>query len=140
MKANAGRAYGETKLVSFLEKRVAELKTRKTQVAIATEAGFRQPNMLAMVKNGSARLPLDRVQGLALALECDPAFLFRLTLEQMAGESSVSTVEEMFGTILTHNEMTWISEIRQASGDTDPCLTDQARTVVSGMFDCGGNA
>ena len=33
--------------------------------------------MMAMIKSGAAKLPLDRVPALARALECDPAVLFQ---------------------------------------------------------------
>ena len=68
----AAKPYADTRLVKFLEKRILELKPRKTQSAIASEAGFPQTNMLANIKTGANKLPLDRVPGLAKALESDP--------------------------------------------------------------------
>ena len=69
MKKRTGRPYADTRLAAFLEKRILELKPRKSQLQIAAEAGFVQPNMLSMFKNGSNKLPLDRVTGLAKALD-----------------------------------------------------------------------
>lgn len=42
-------------------------------------------NMLSMLKSGSSKLPLDRVASLARALDCDPAYLLRLTLDRWSG-------------------------------------------------------
>ena len=55
------RPYAGTRLAKFLETRVLVLRPRKSQIEIATEVGFVNPNMLAMIKNGSTKLPLDRV-------------------------------------------------------------------------------
>lgn len=134
MKKTAGRPYADTRLAHFLEKRILELRPRKTQIAIAAEAGFVQPNMLAMIKNGSNKLPLDRVPGLAKALECDPKSLFLMAMEQLAGDTTAQAVREIFGTVVTRNETAWIEEIRKASGNTDPGLTSKARAVIWGTF------
>lgn len=61
MKINTGRPYEDTQLAKYLEKRILQLRSRKTQLEIARESGFIQPNMLSMFKNGSSKLPLDRV-------------------------------------------------------------------------------
>ena len=43
---NSGRPYAGTRLANYLERRILELKSKKTQTAIALEAGFINPNML----------------------------------------------------------------------------------------------
>lgn len=134
MKKRAGRPFADTRLAAFLDKRILELKPRKTQLKIAIEAGFVQPNMLSMFKNGSNKLPLDRVVGLAKALECDPAFLFKLALEQLGGDTTGTAIEQIFGTIVTRNEVAWLEEIRKASDHSDPSITMKARAAIRGIF------
>ena len=73
------RPHAETLLAKFIEKRVLELRPKKSQIEIATEAGFLNPNMVSMIKNGSSKLALDRVPSFAKALDCDAAYLMRLT-------------------------------------------------------------
>src|SRR5690554_5309731 len=87
-----GRPYANTRLVTFLEKRILELRPKKNQGEIATEAGFIHTNMLAMIKNGSSKLPLDRVPALARALDTDPRHLFKLALEQSGGATSARAI------------------------------------------------
>ena len=70
------RLYAGTRLANFIEMRVLALRPRKSQIETATEAGYVNPNMLAMIKNGLTKLPLDRVPSVAKALECDPKLLF----------------------------------------------------------------
>ena len=134
MKKNTGRPYANTRLVKYLERRISDLRPIKTQIAIATEAGFRVPNMLAMVKNGSAKLPLDRVPGLARALDCDAALLFRMAVEQLATDSTSLAIDQIFGAVITENEAAWIKAIREASDNTDPSLTARAQKAIRAIF------
>lgn len=134
MMKKGGRPYADTRLAQYLEKRILELRPRKAQITIATEAGFVQPNMLAMIKNGSNKLPLDRVPGLAKALECDPRSLFLMAMDQLAGDTTAEAVRDIFGTVVTKNEVRWIEEIRKASDNADPSLTSKARAAIWGNF------
>ena len=128
------RPYADTRLAKFVQTRVLELRSRKSQIEIATEAGYVNPNILAMIKNGSTKLPLDRVAGLAKALDCDPRLLFKLALEQAAGSTTAVAIEAIFGTIVTSNEVAWLKEIRDTSGHTDPSLTARSRTALRSVF------
>lgn len=134
MKAKSTRQFENTELAKYLEKRILQLRPRKSQLEIAREAGFNQPNLLSMFKNGSSKLPLDRVPGMAKALECDPAFLFKLALEQLGGDTTASVIDQIFGTIVTSNEVIWLNEIRDASNNSDPNLTTKARATIRGIF------
>jgi hypothetical protein len=134
MKRSAGRPFSDTRLTQYLEKRILELKPRKTQAAIATEAGFLNPNMLAMIKSGANKLPLDRVASLAKALECDPVMLFILALEQLDRNTTEQAIRQIFGALITENEVAWIEEIRRASDHSNPSLTARGRSAIRGIF------
>lgn len=126
--------YSNTQLATFLNRRIAELRPRKSQSEIASQTGFRQPNMLANIKNGSSKLPLDRVISLAEALECDPVRLFQLALEQQTGNAAIATIERIFRRLVTENEAEWLTAIRETSRNTDPRLTSKAHSAVRGIF------
>lgn len=130
----AKKPYQDTALAKFVDIRLLELKHKKTQAEIADEAGFVNPNMLTMIKKGSTKLPIDRVPALAKALESDPALLLRLALEQSEGSTAAVAIYEIIGQPTTKNEMAWIAEIREASGDTDPRLTSRAGAAIRGVF------
>ena len=129
-----GKPYSETRLAKYLERRIAELRPLKTQIAIGAEAGFRQANMLAMIKNGSAKLPLDRVPGLARALDCDAAMLFRMALEQLGADTTALAIDKVFGAIISENEATWLATLREASNNSDPALTGKAQKAMRAIF------
>jgi hypothetical protein len=134
MKQNVKRPYGDTRLVKYLERRISDLRSTKTQTAVAIEAGFRTPNMLAMIKNGSAKLPLDRVPGLARALDCDAAMLFRMAVEQLAEDTTSLAIDQIFGSIITDNEAAWLATIREASNNSDPGMTAKAQKAIRAIF------
>ena len=128
------RPHADTRLALYIQKRVLELRAKKSQIEIANEAGFNNPNILSMLKNGASKLPLDRVAALAKALECDPPFLFKLALEQLGGDTTARAIEEIFGVVVTRNEAAWIEELRDASGHSDPNLTSKGRAAIRGVF------
>ena len=130
----AKKPYENTRLAKFLETRVLELKHKKTQAEIAEEAGFVNQNMITMLKKGSTKVPIDRVPALAKALESDPALLLRLALEQSEGSTAAAAIYEIIGQPISKNEMAWIVEIREASGDIDPRLTSRASSAIRGVF------
>lgn len=128
------KPHAQSRLAKFVTKRILELAPRKSQAEIAVEAGFLSLNMLSMVKSGASKLALDRVPALAAALETDPRHLFLLALEQNGLESTMATVMEIFGTIVTRNETAWLTAIREASDHSDPTLTSRARAAIRGVF------
>ena len=130
----AKKPYLDTRLAKFVETRVLELKHKKSQAEIAEEAGFISPNMVTMIKKGATKLPIDRVPAVAKALECDPALLLRLALEQGEGASAATAIFEIIGPPVTRNELVWITEIREAPGDADPRLTSRASAAFRGIF------
>lgn len=121
-------------LAKFVETRVLELQDRKSQAEIAAEAGYTTPNNIAMLKSGATKLALNRVPLLAKALDCDAAFLFRLALQQPGREMTARVVGEIFGAVLTRNEVAWIEEIREVSGNSDPHPTARGRAALGRIF------
>lgn len=130
----SAKPFSRTRLTSYLTKRILELRPIKTQAEIASQAGFINPNMIAMIKGGSNRLPIDRVPALAKALDVDPAYLLHLALEQMMGSTEAQAILEIFSTSVTKNEMAWATAIREASDRTDPPLSKRGRAAIVGVF------
>src|SRR6056297_589630 len=128
------KPFEDTRLAQYVERRILELKPRKTQSEIAAQAGFINPNMITMIKQGSSKAALDRVPALARALECDPAYLMRLALEQAVGQTAAAAVTEIFGTPVTENERGWIDAIRTVSDNSDPRLTSRSQAAINAIF------
>jgi transcriptional regulator with XRE-family HTH domain len=131
---NQKKPFEDTRLAQYVERRILELKPRKTQGEIAAQAGFINPNVITMIKQGKTKAALDRIPALARALECDPAYLMRLALEQAVGQTAAAAVIEIFGTPVTANERGWIEAIRGASDNSDPRLTSRAQAAINAIF------
>lgn len=126
--------FSKSRAAEFIVERINQLAHRKTQNEIAAEAGFQNANMVSILKAGKSKLPLDRVPSLAKALECDPAFLMRLSLEQAVGATAARAITEIFGSPVTENERGWLKELREVSEDSDPRLTARSRAALRGIF------
>ena len=123
-----------SEVAKLITDRVNDLAHRKTQNEIAAEAGFQNANFISILKSGKSKLPLDRVPSLAKALEVDPAYLMRISLEQAVGVTAAKAIIEIFGTPVTANEKAWLDELRDASGNSDPRITARGRTTLRGIF------
>lgn len=130
----AQKPHADSRLAKYVAKRVLELRGKKTQGEIAVAAGFVNTNVIAMIKAGATKLALDRVPSMARALECDPAYLLRLALEQQEGETAANALTEIWGTPVTSNELGWLAELRDASDHSDPRMTSRARTTLRSIF------
>lgn len=128
------RPHSETTLAKFLTLQILSMKGKKSQIVIATEAGFVNPNMISMIKIGTSKLALDRVPSLATALECDPAYLMRLALDQAVGATASSALIQILGTPVTENERGWLEELRDVSKNSDPRMTGRGRTALRSVF------
>ncbi|OOY31275.1 transcriptional regulator [Thioclava sp. F36-6] len=126
--------FQNSEAAKFMRDRILALGHRKTQAEIAIEAGFVNANMMSLLKAGKTKIPLDRIPSLARALECDPAFLMRLSLEQAVGKTAALAIDEIFGTAVTENERGWLNELREASENSDPRLTAKSRHALRAIF------
>lgn len=87
--------HGHSKLAVYLRARLAELAPIKNQTEIAREAGFTNPNMISMLKQGTTKLALDRVAALARALEVDPRRCYLLALDQNGHATTARNREDL---------------------------------------------
>jgi hypothetical protein len=126
--------HADTPAAKFINARINEISHRKSQQEMAREAGFKNSNMITLLKLGSTKLALDRVPGMAKALEVDPALLTRVTLALSVGTTAAAALIECFGSPVTENEQGWLDELRDASENSDPRLAGRARTALRGIF------
>lgn len=106
-----------TTVADFIADRLAE--SDKTQREIAQECGFEKPNIITMFKNGSTKLPMNRIGPLAKALDVDPAHLLRLAMSEYLPDTWDAIEDIMQSTVLTANELALVRSFREATGDSD---------------------
>ena len=112
---------------AFISKRLYELRSRKTQADIAAAAGFVSANMISMIASGRAKLPIERAVELAKALECEPAFLVRLALEQ-------SLTQPLIDQIFNNRS----GAKKNAEGEVDDANTYRAPSTAEGVTSAAG--
>lgn len=114
--------FAATTMTKFLSRRLDELKGEKTYAQVARELDYPHSNIISMFKSGETKVPLEKIPALAKALDVDVAHLLRLGLEQhWPGKMGVIT--EIFGRIVTDNELALIMEIRERTKNADPKIT-----------------
>ena len=123
-----------SRAANYIRRRIHDLQGIRTQREIAVLAGLKSVNMLSMMKDGTAKVPLDRVVPLAAALDCDPGHLFRLTLEQIYDADVLEDFYTYAATATSRNERVWLHELRALSADTDPELTEERARLLGAMF------
>lgn len=123
----------QSSLQKYLNERISQLSRAKSQLTIAEEAGFANPNFISMLKKGRSKLALDRVPRMAKALEVEPAILFRLALEQFFDEDALKDLIPLFS-IVTKNEWAILETVRLASENSDPELTPDVQEELAKLF------
>lgn len=81
-----------SRIAAYLERRIHELRLRRSQAEIAKAAGFRSADFLSRLKSGAAKVPLDRVESLAQALDVDPGEMMPLALQQFFDREVVEMI------------------------------------------------
>ncbi len=106
-----------TTIADFIADRLAE--SDKTQREIAAECGFETPNIITMFKNGSTKVPLNRIGALAKALDADPAYMLRLAMREYMPDTWDAIEDILQSTVLTANELKLVRAYREVTGDND---------------------
>lgn len=106
-----------TTVADYIADRLAE--SGKTQREVAEECGFEKPNIITMFKNGSTKVPLNRIGPLAKAIGADPAHLLRLVMNEYFPDTWEAVENIMQSTVLTANELALIRNYREMTGDND---------------------
>ena len=105
----------------FLEQQIA--LCGKSQRVIAAECGYPNPNIITMFKKGSTKVPLDKVDAMAKALNADPRHLLRLAMMEYQPEAWAVIVRVMgMGVSVTDAEVAVLELARQAGHGRTPCL------------------
>ncbi|HKJ95074.1 MAG TPA: XRE family transcriptional regulator [Gammaproteobacteria bacterium] len=98
----------------------------KTQKEIALALGYKNANVIAMIKSGSTKVPLRVVPHLARELAIDEAFFMRMVLREYMPETLVA-LESVYRTPVTQNETEILSVLRDRTSSTDPELRTEAQ-------------
>jgi transcriptional regulator with XRE-family HTH domain len=131
--SNTNGTSHKSEIAKFLDKRIYELRSRKSQREIAREIGFANDNVISMLKSGRTKVPLDRVVSIAKALETNPRELFVMALTQDGNEKDRAAFQQIVGEF-SENEREIIGAIRKSSNGTDPKISVVLRKIFRALF------
>lgn len=87
--------------------------------ALAAELGYTNPNVVSMLKNGTMKLPMNKVGLAARALHLDPVFLARC-VDAESGFHLIDVIESVAGRVaLTKNEERMLLAMRDLNRGMD---------------------
>jgi len=99
----------------------------KSQKEIAEQAGFENPNMITMLKQGKTKLPLAKVGPMAVALGADPVHLLRLCLSTYQPETWAA-IAPLLVSALTRDELCLLNAVRAETGGPQfSSLSDESK-------------
>lgn len=99
----------------------------------ADEVGFCGTPLFAMVLQGGAKLPLDRVEEVADRLRCDKHELFRLAMRQFFDDTAICLFERMLAQPVSDDEQMWLDEIRSAATGPVSAPSGVAKRLVRAL-------
>lgn len=97
-----------------------------SQKEIALRLGYTKPNIITMFKQGTTKLPVDKVGLMADALDVDQVKLLKLVMTEYMPDTW-EAIQSIVGFAATENEQRMIEIIREASDDTDPRIRNKAQ-------------
>ncbi len=115
-----------TKFVRLIDDLINQ--SEKTQRQIADEIGYDKPNIITMFKQGTTRVPAEKVPALALALDYDPAMLLRAWMEEYSPDL-LTVIDANLGMSMSRTERSWVANLRKLyNGAVPPWdeMTEQA--------------
>lgn len=95
----------------------------KTNTEIAEALGYPRPNVVAMLKTGNMRLPLNKVAATAKALDKDPIFVLEKVLSESAPEMWDALQSVLGDRLITGNELKLLEVVRKELDGNDVDLT-----------------
>ena len=115
----------KSRVAEYIKHQVEFLMSEgRTQASIGADAGFDQPNMIAMLKTGQTKLAIKRIPALAKALRVDPRFLLEMCLAEYMPEEHQAILEIMQQPLrITPNELNIIRIIRSIN-ENDPHIPE----------------
>ncbi len=100
-------------VAAFIDERLREIS--KTDRQVAQDAGLGSAHALKLMAKGDIKVPLDRIEPLAKALDVDPADLFRLVMQEYMPEAWSSIENMPSGAIDAPDELAQVRAPEQAS-------------------------
>jgi transcriptional regulator with XRE-family HTH domain len=121
-----------TRFSNYIFKKLME--SPKSQKEIADAVGYKNQNMITMLKQGHVKLALDRVPAMAKALNIDPLDLFKIALTQFYDDAACRMLTDIIEAGNSVQERKILQIVRDASGEATPLLTPEREKKLAEIF------
>ena len=124
---------GLSEVAALITTRLQDISARKSQKDVADEVGFPSKNVISIIKRGSTKLPLDRVEAMAKALDLDLVVMMMPALRQYYSEDVIGALRDTFSSAESETER-HILAIARASMDVTQPLSFETRERLKEVF------
>lgn len=107
--------------------------TGKTQREIAQDMGYDRPNLITMFKQGSTKVPIEKVPVLAKSLGVDPAVLLARAMQEYMPET-LRVIQQVMGYTVTENEYEIVEAVRSATKKPNPKASKEQISAIRRAF------
>lgn len=107
--------------------------TGKTQREIAQDMGYDRPNLITMFKQGTTKVPIEKVPALAKSLGVDPAVLLARALQEYMPET-LRVIQQTMGFTVTENEFEIVEAVRTGSKRPNPKASKEQLQAIKKLF------
>jgi len=103
----------------------------KSQSEIAQEIGFKNANVITMLKQGRTKVPVNRIGALATALEVDPLHLFKMVMQEYQPETWDALEKYVLKQpFVSENELEILKVVRESNVTNPKIRTARERTAL----------
>lgn len=101
-----------------------------SNVDLAERLNYAKPNVIAMMRNGSMKVPLNKIPAIAKALRIDQIALLQYALTAYMPELWETLKEVLNDRLMTRNEAAVLELLRQATDGRDVDLVSNDQFVI----------
>jgi hypothetical protein len=109
-------------VAAYLTLKIAE--SGKTNSEIAEVLGYPRPNVIAMMKTGSMRLPINKVVSMARCIDVDPVFLLEKVITESSPEMWDGLKSVIGDRLISRKELKLVEFVRKQLDGVDADLTE----------------
>lgn len=114
------KSEGLSEVAALIATRLQDIASRKSQKDVADEVGFPSKNVISIIKRGATKLPLDRVEAMAKALDLDMAVVMMPALRQYYSEDVIAALRDTFASAETETERQILAIARECMNVSQP--------------------
>lgn len=116
-----------SKTAEYIRKQIDKSSLKQKQISEAL--GFKTPNLITMIKQGSIKIPLYLIPKLAEVLKVDPAKLLSMALKEY-NPDTYAAVKSVFGYPITEVEAKILEKVQQVASYSDIETSEELQSYL----------